>query len=74
MRKFLENVSELQLKNFEELKSMVASCTQDSLQKGEPLSYTRLQHMVHTHLDQQSKDRHFNARNDDREERVLVID
>ena len=37
---------------------------QDTAQKNEPRSYTRLENMVHRDLDQVTKDRNFDARND----------
>ena len=44
----------LQLGNSEEVKSMMALHTQDTVQKGELLSYTRLKHTARTHLDQKN--------------------
>ena len=37
---------------------------QDTVQKGEPASHTRLKNMVKKYLEQKTNDRNFDARND----------
>ena len=51
MRKYWENIHPPQLRTSEELKSMMALYAQDTVQNGEPLSYSRLGQMVRRHID-----------------------
>ena len=50
----------------EELTLLVALYLQDTVQKGEAASYSRLKEMVPRYVGQKIRDKNFNARNEDR--------
>ena len=61
--KILGSMYKTGLRDSEQFKSF-ALYNQDTVEKNEPASNTRLKNMAKKHLDQKTKDRNFDARND----------
>ena len=61
--KILESKNKYRLTDSEQLKTTFALYNQDTALKNEPTSHTRWKNMIKRYLDQATKDRHFDARN-----------
>ena len=60
----LESMEKQKFRDSEQLKTTFAMYNQDTVQKNEPMSHTRLNIMAKRYMDQVTKDRNFDARND----------
>ena len=59
----MQNIHKTKLRDSEQFKTTFALYTQDTVQKNESTSHTRMKNMVKKYLDQMTKDQNFDARN-----------